>query len=286
MTRTDTIAASQPPVESIPRGTAQVEIKFYKAPVDGSQPFLYKGTPPEGLPAMNYTEPELPVTLNDIRGREDEFSLDKDAFQPLQGVLRVPYEAIQSEETIQSTWYPAVEEFLLDSIKGAHRVIIFDYVIRMESVDTHRKPLHTAHADQTAQAAAARVRLCIPDPREAEQALRGRYRIINVWKPLKGPVQSCPLAFARAGSVQSTELVPIKFHQPHRTGEIIGVAFNKAQEWLYWSGMQPDECLLLKCSDSDESVAGRVPHSAFYDPRTPPNAPGRESIEFRTLVLG
>jgi hypothetical protein len=187
---------------------------------------------------------------------------------------------------IQRIWYPAVEEFLLKRIMGAHRVIIFDYVVRMESVDTHRKPLHTAHADQTAQAAAGRVRLCIPDPAEAEQALRSRYRIINVWKPLKGPIQSSPLAFTRAGSVQSTELVPIKFHLPHRTGEIVGVAFNQAQEWMYWSGMQPDECLLLKCSDSDESVASLVPHSAFNDPRTPPEAPGRESIEFRALVLG
>jgi hypothetical protein len=284
MAKTDAIAVSEAPAGSVPHGTVQVEIKFYKAPVDGAQPFLYKGKPPEGLPDMNYTEPALPVTLNDVRGREDEFSLDKDAFQPLQGVLCVPYEAIQSEETIQRTWYPAVEELLLNKIRGAHRVIIFDYVIRMESVNTHRKPLYTAHADQTRQAAAARVRLCIPDPGEAEQALRGRYRIINVWKPLKGPVQSSPLA--RAGSVQSTELVPIKFHLPHRTGEIIGVAFNQAQEWMYWSGMQPDECLLLKCSDSDESVASLVPHSAFYDPRTPLNAPGRESIEFRALVLG
>ena len=286
MTKTGAIGASQAPAESVPHGTVQVEINFYKAPVDGAQPFLYSGTPPEGLPAMNYTEPALPLTLNDIRGREHEFTLDKDAFQPLQGVLCVPYEAIQSEETIQRTWYPAVEEFLLNKIKGAHRVIIFDHVVRMESVNTHRKPLHTAHADQTTQAATDRVRRCIPDPGEAEQALRGRYRIINVWKPLKGPVQSSPLAFARAGSVQSTDLVPIKFHLPHRAGEILGVAFNQSQEWMYWSGMQPDECLLLKCSDSDESVASRVPHSAFYDPRTPPNAPGRESIEFRTLVLG
>ncbi|KAL2831530.1 putative methyltransferase [Aspergillus cavernicola] len=286
MTRTDTIAVSQAPAGSVPHGTVEVEIKFYKAPVDGAEPFLYGKTPPEGVPAMNYTETALPVTLNDIRGRESEFTLDKDAFQPLQGVLCVPYEVIQSEETIQRTWYPAVEEFLLSQISGAHRVIIFDYVVRMESVNTHRKPLHTAHADQTAQAAASRVQLCIPDPDEAEEALCGRYRIINVWKPLKGPIQSTPLAFARAGSVQSAELAPIKFHMAQRTGEIVGVAFNATQEWMYWSGMQPDECLLLKCSDSDDSVASLVPHSAFHDPRTPPNAPGRESIEFRALVLG
>ena len=31
---------------------------------------------------------------------------------------------------------------------------------------------------------------------------------------------------------------------------------------------------------------GRVPHTAFVDPRTPEGAPGRESIEVRALVFG
>lgn len=31
---------------------------------------------------------------------------------------------------------------------------------------------------------------------------------------------------------------------------------------------------------------GRVPHTAFADPRTPSDVPGRESIEVRALVFG
>jgi hypothetical protein len=52
--------------------------------------------------------------------------------------------------------------------------------------------------------------------------------------------------------------------------------------------MKNEDRLLLKCFDSDETVGqwGRVPHTAFTDPRTPEGAVGRESIEVRALVFG
>ncbi|KAH8422500.1 putative methyltransferase [Aspergillus melleus] len=274
----------------VPSGSVQVQLNFYEPPADGSQPFQYAGDPPDGVPALNYGQPALPVQLHDIRGHESDYTLDKDAFQALSNVLsNISYETFLSDETVKCNFYPEVERLLLAHIPGAHRVIIFDHVIRMEHKEqgsTASKPLHTAHADQTARAAAARVRLCIPDTDEAESLLRGRYRIVNVWKPLEGPVQSCPLAFASGSSVTPGELVPIEFRLPHRTGEIVGVAFNPSQRWMYWSGMQTNECLLLKCNDSNEDVAMQVPHSAFDDPRTPVGAPGRESIEIRALVFG
>lgn len=60
----------------------------------------------------------------------------------------------------------------------------------------------------------------------------------------------------------------------------------------YLSGMTGDEQILLECFDSealkDGSAVkgGRVPHSAFADPRTREGAEGRESIEVRALVFG
>jgi hypothetical protein len=193
----------------------------------------------------------------------------------------VKAEAFLSDDEVQKTFYPEVEKLLLEKVDGAHKVIIFDHVVRREKEDTHRKPLHTAHADQTAKATERRVRLYVPDEAETEKLLKNRYRIINVWKPPKGPVQS----FASGSSVEPEDLVPIEFRLPTRNGEIVGVRLNPNQQWMYWSGMQHDECLLLKCSDSNE-VAMQVPHSAFSDPRTPQGAAGRESIEVRALVFG
>jgi hypothetical protein len=48
---------------------------------------------------------------------------------------------------------------------------------------------------------------------------------------------------------------------------------------------RPDEALLIKCWDSDETVARFAPHGAFQAPTTPPDAPPRESIEFRTIAF-
>ena len=88
--------------------------------------------------------------------------------------------------------------------------------------------------------------------------------------------------------MRDEDLVGVEHRYPDRTGETAGVQYNAGQRWWYWSGMRNEERLLLKCFDSDETVGrwGRVPHTAFVDPRTPEGAVGRESIEVRALVFG
>lgn len=272
----------------VPRGQVEAELNFFESPADGSVPYQYAQQPENGESMLNYGQPAIKVQIGDIRGNESNYTLDNDAFQALQNVFpNVPYETFLSDSQVERTYYPQVEKLLLDRVDGAHTVIVFDHVIRRQQNTDHTKPLFTAHADQTAKAANRRVRLSVPDQDKAEQFLQGRYRIINVWKPINGTVQSCPLAVASGSSVHPDDLVPIEFRLPHRTGEIVGVRHGTGQKWLYWSGMGNEECLLLKCNDNSEgAVAPQVPHSAFEDPRTPPGAKERESIEVRALVFG
>ncbi|WP_277214323.1 hypothetical protein, partial [Isoptericola croceus] len=84
------------------------------------------------------------------------------------------YETFNSDDDIQRVYYPEVEKLLLDTVPGAHRVIIFYRTIRRENPTAHRQPVNRAHVDQTAKAAEARVRLHVPDPAEAEELLKGR----------------------------------------------------------------------------------------------------------------
>ncbi|KAK5800455.1 hypothetical protein VI817_002667 [Penicillium citrinum] len=276
----------------IPRGPATTEITFYAPPADGSEPFNYVETPPAGHPQRNYTEFNQKINLTDIRGDEKSYNLDKDAFQTLSNIpTKTTYSTFDSDTAVRETYYPEVESLLLSSIPGAHKIVLFDHTIRRQAPDAPRQPVNRAHVDQTPRAAADRVRLHIPDEAEAEKLLKGRYRIVNVWRPLTAePVQSAPLAFASAESVDANDLVPIQHRYPHRTGETMGVKFNPDQKWKYWSGMTGDERLLLKCSDSKGldggEVAQWVPHTAFWDPRTPQGARPRESIEVRALVFG
>ncbi|RHZ67308.1 uncharacterized protein CDV56_103728 [Aspergillus thermomutatus] len=292
MSTTPTTASAGPQTEQIPRGPVEVALNFFTPPVDGSTPFQYAQEPPSGQPASNYSQPTVHVGLTDIRGRESDYSLDQDAFQCLQGVQslsEIPYETFLSDDRIKDIYYPAVERLLLERITGARKVVIFHHVVRMDRADNpiNRRPLLTVHADQTAHATVATIHRYIGRQDEVESLLRGRYRIINLWKPINGAVESCPLAFASGSSVDPADLVPIELRFPDEVSESVGVRYNAEQRWMYWSGMSNDECLLLKCSDSLADVpAVQVPHSAFIDPRSPPGAKTRESIEIRALVFG
>ncbi|KAE8356121.1 hypothetical protein BDV28DRAFT_145466 [Aspergillus coremiiformis] len=286
MTITSTMTAS---TSNIPRGPVEVELNFFEPPTDGGQPIQYAEEPPAGEPAANYHRPVIQVTLTDIRGQESQYNLDDHAFQCLPGALSgIPDEIFLSDDQIKATFYPKVEQLLLDHVEGAHRVVIFHHAVRMDrhNSPTHCKPLLAVHADQTAQASAAYVRSHIPDPTDAAALLGGRYRIINVWKPLNGPVESSPLAFASGNSVDASDCFPIELRLASYTSETVGVRYNPGQKWMYWSGMENEDSLLLKCSDSKHDVPFQVPHSAFADPRSPPGAKPRESIEVRALVFG
>lgn len=291
-TATATAATITAASDYIPRGPTTASLTFYAPPPDNSLPFNYVETPPPGQPQRNYGSNTQKVSLSDIRGTEHSFNLDKDSFQALQNVpSATTYSTFDSESSIREIYYPEVEALLLKHVPNAHKIILFDHTIRRANPNSPRQPVNRVHVDQTPAAALARVNLHITDPTEAAALANGRYRIINVWRPLSAePVQSSPLAFASASSVDENDLVAIQHRYPNRTGETMGVKFNPGQKWYYWSGMTGNESLLLKCSDSrghrDGDVAQWVPHTAFTEERTPEGARPRESIEVRALVFG
>jgi hypothetical protein len=284
-TLTRTTSTTLTTEEYVPRGPVTSTLTFYSPPADGSAPYNYVEPQPEGTLQRNYGAANHEVLITDVRGRESEYTLDKDAFQTLQGISSEETE-FNDDEHIKSVYYPEVEKLLLDNVPGANKVFLFDHTIRRAQPNAHRAPVLRAHVDQTAQSTKQRVEFHLPD--EAEELLKGRYRIINVWRPINGTVTSHPLGFASAASVADGDLVGVEHRYPDRTGETAGVKYNGNQEWHYWSGMGNEERLLLKCWDSvdEKGIGRRVPHTAFVDPRSPVNGKGRESIEVRALVFG
>ena len=115
--------------------------------------------------------------------------------------------------------------------------------------------------------------------------LQKRFSVINVWRPIRGPVQDSPLAVTDARSVAQHDLVATDLVYPDRMGEIYYVKFNPEHKWFYAPAMRDDEVMLIKCYDSaDDGRARFVPHSAFVDPTTPAGAiaqPRRVSLDRR-----
>lgn len=103
---------------------------------------------------------------------------------------------------------------MLKKITGATRVEIFDHTVRRGerpteiTADTpeNRKPVTKVHVDQTPQS--GRKRVIRHTGEDAERLLRGKAQLINVWRPLRGPVKDMPLAFADARTLKKEDLVP------------------------------------------------------------------------------
>lgn len=279
-------------VSSIPRGDVTAPLNYYAPPPSSSPPFNYVETPPPGHPQRNYSDAAHPTFIHDLRGSESTPTLDRDAFQILQNIPPSLETSFTNDASIQANYYPEVESLLLRSIPGASRIHIFDHTIRRADPQAPRTPVTRVHIDQTASSVEKRVRRYFSQE-EAEGLLRGRYRIINVWRPLnKGPVASFPLSFASSASLKDEDVVPIEHRYPDGyLGETAAIRYNPGQRWSYLSGMTGDERILLECFDSESlrpgsGIGGRVPHTAFVDPRTGEDAEGRESIEVRALVFG
>ncbi|KAL8784786.1 MAG: hypothetical protein Q9213_003766 [Squamulea squamosa] len=270
------------PHPTIPRGPVTASLNFYLPPSDNSKPFNYVEQPPRGEPQRNYSDTTHEVTIQDIRSKEATFNIDTHAFAAIQNVRSDASRAtFEDDSAIKRIYYREVEQLLLQET-GAKKILLFDHTIRLATPGATRAPVNRVHIDQTAPSAAQRVRFHLP-PAEADEALKGRYRIINVWRPLNPPIVAYPLAFADSTSVPDEAMVGIEHRYPDRTGETAAVKYTEGQRWWYWSGMEEGERLLLQCFDSEKGA--RVPHSAFVDPRSEEGV-GRESIEVRALVFG
>ena len=250
------------------------------------KPIAYKETP--GVSAQGPTERFSPrmVPVYDARGAALEFSLDRQGFALIDrpSVVSDFYDA----EQIRTLYYPEAQR-IIESATGASRVFIFDHTIRADMQATRdrteaRGPARSVHNDYTEGSGPQRVRDLLPD--EAESLLRNRVAIVNLWRPIVGPVKTTPLALADASSIAERDWVRADLVYPDRVGEIYYSRFNPRHRWFYFSDMQPNEALLIKVYDS--AVDGRArfaAHTAFDGPTVAPDAPGRESIELRTLVF-
>jgi hypothetical protein len=217
-----------------------------------------------------------------------QFSLEREGVRLVHAPTQVA--DFYDERQIRKFYYPEAERLVAD-LTGARRVVIFDVTIRQRipgvsdrSTGLPRQPVPRVHVDYTVKSGPQRVRDLLGD--EADELLRRRFSVVNVWRPIRGPVQDSPLAVSDAQSVRFDDLVATDLLYTDRTGEIYMVKFNAEQRWYYAPQMRADEVLAFKCFDSAEDGRARfAPHAAFEDPTTPLDAWPRESIELRTLAF-
>lgn len=291
-----------------PTSYVQSDVAFVKpwAKVDG--------------PGYSFKLADHERSVENIRGRESEFSIDTAGF----AVYKYPAQEKEftDDTAVREGYYGEVEALLRKKLPGVKKVVIFDHTIRRREKSSPRQPVQQVHVDQTPRAAEARVRRHLPAD-EVEELLQGRYQLINVWRPIGNVASDFPLAVVDWRSTSPSDFVKVDLLYPTREdtngvddddrgkevlpdaasefstegyevkGETFAVAPSESHRFKYVKDMTPEEVMFIKCFDSRSQVipggkaglADCTPHTAFVDPQTPADAPGRQSIELRCLVF-
>jgi hypothetical protein len=264
-------------------GYIEAELNYLRP--GGPRPVNYTYPAPPGVLQQSGELEPRKARIHDARRLERAASLDRHGFE-----LRTHRSALREfsdEAKIRAVYYPEAEA-LLRAATGAEKVVIFDHTLRDSAAaraEGVREPVRRVHNDQTFVSGPRRVRDHL-SAGEAEQRLRRRFAILNLWRPIGAPVQRWPLALCDARSIHPQDLVPTDLVYPDKVGEVYSFTASDAHRWFYFPELAPDEVLLLKIYDSrTDGTARLTAHTAFEDPTSPADAPPRRSIELRTLVF-
>lgn len=271
-------------ITSLPAVTGEV---VYLARM-AEKPHTYTYELPPDQPRSNIVEDRRTVAIHDMRPVAGTLSLDVEGFE----LLTAPTATVDmyDEDELRRVTYPETQRIIAEAT-GASRVVIFDHTIRRRHWGVEdrtpgipRQPVTRIHGDYTEVSGPQRVRDVMGE--EAEALLGKRFAIVNLWRPIRGPLQDSPLALCDARTIAPGDLVAQDLIYRDRVGEIYCLTHNPAHRWLYAPDMSRDEVLLLKCYDSLRDGRARfMPHTSFQDPKAPADMNPRESIELRTLVF-
>jgi hypothetical protein len=274
-----------PNIDQLPYVEAELN---YLAPMT-ERPRYYAYEPQPGEPHANLTPEPHQMHIHSLRPIADDLGLDVQGFALLEQKSAV--RDFWDDDEVRRVYYPEAERFLKQAT-GASRIFIFDHLQRRRvpgqedrSRSGPRQPATRVHVDHTDRSGPQRVRDLMGD--EAEELLKGRVQVINMWRPIRRePLRDAPLAVCDSRTVAAADLVPSDLVYRERVGETYSVRYNPAHRWFYAPEMRRDEVLLLKIADTKTDISARfMPHTSFTDPTTPPDALPRESIELRTLVF-
>ena len=284
------IVSSALPVASPPRPVTEVSATLNFIRRQGKKPVFHSSALTGGKPKYLYDTEAHTVTISDMRKIAEDLSVDREGFELLHHKTEVA--DLYDDDAVAQTYFPEIEALLRRKF-GASQVVIFDVTRRSDGgagakiPEGLRGPASQLHVDYTAKSGPRRAKDILGEAEVARLTAAGaRIVQINVWRPIRGPVERSPLALADASSTRQEDLIATDQIFPDRVGEIYNVAHAPSQRWYYAPRMTANEVLLIKGWDSlDDGRARFTPHSAFHMPEMRENAPARESIEVRTFVV-
>lgn len=232
------------------------------------------------------------MPIGDARPVRGQFSLDREGIFLADAPCAV--KDFRDREAAADVYIPELEE-VVKAVTGAHKVVVGRFWVHRHSDRSDRFgeqgttfPGRYAHIDYSDLSGPQTARQMLGEDPDAEELMKGRFQIINLWRAISAPPQDCPLCVADATSVEVDDLVisHIMLGPPGKEMRLQTnmVTHNPAHRWVYFSGMGRDELLMFRGYDSDPARSRRVPHTAFDDPSAI-DAPPRESIDIRCVAF-
>eukprot|EP01063_Lacrimia_lanifica_P037330 TRINITY_DN762_c1_g2_i1.p1 TRINITY_DN762_c1_g2~~TRINITY_DN762_c1_g2_i1.p1 ORF type:complete len:303 (+),score=47.47 TRINITY_DN762_c1_g2_i1:54-962(+) len=294
----DAASAEQAPMEFTDRTTGVFNFSRLKEGCDPANVFL------------SYEQEAHTLEVHDARLLPE----DADILLPSsKGFAVVPHVSTitdwSDEEVLASTYCDEVFA-VLKELTGAEHVFLGTPHVsrRQDTEDQMSKPLYHLHNDYTGnikEAYLCALREEEPDqswtmeeqlavgfvnsldvPAQmkalgltAERLAERRVIALNTWRNTGDePLRSCPLAVADKRTIKSSD----------GCGGVVGrvgLLRREGQQFYYYPGLRREELLVFIGYDSDAKEHAPCAHSAFDDPNTPADAPPRQSIELRCVLV-
>src|SRR6478609_8751010 len=185
------------------------------------------------------------VPIHNARLHSDPFVLDREGFRFVRHDTAVA--DFFDEDQVRRVYYPEMEA-LVKAESGASRVVVFDHTLRTADDDERasrkiREPVSRVHNDYTEWSAPQRVRDLLPQ--EADDLLKRRFAIVQVWRPIRNPVETFPLAICDARSLSPDDLVISERRYPNRVGQTYAITYNPEHAWYWFPLMRRSEALVF-----------------------------------------
>lgn len=235
------------------------------------------------------------VTIRNARPMAAGLSLDVEGFAFAEQVSRVT--DFNDDAQLASVYTPEIEK-LVATVAGGREAVVFDHTRRSTDAAHREKfgsrdPVPAPHSDYDDSSARQRMRDKFGDA--ADERLRGRFAIVNVWRSMSGPIEQWPLTMCDARTIDEEFLISTRREAPirpepsfeyARPSATRHAAYDANHRWFYFPRMTQNEVLLFKNYDTrTDGTAQFSLHSAFEDPDTPADPAPRETIETRAFVF-
>ncbi|KPM42905.1 hypothetical protein AK830_g3630 [Neonectria ditissima] len=240
------------------------------------KPYYLYIDPPEGEPVTNFTTAPGPEeVVNDIRKSQHDFNLDDHGFMVMQQTFSLPS---INQKTVEELYLPSLEVMLRHVVGEEAEIVWFDWRTRSSNKSKTRFPEGTkihlddrsiplepvkavhvgtnsfASASQDQSPTAAINRVYRHSGPGADELLKGRVRIINIWRPYGDPVESDPIAVMDGSYVPTEKLVEVDVVRHSYIGESYYPLQDDDYRWYLVSKQRSNEVLLFKMFDSDVGV--------------------------------